>query len=90
MMKIKNPHILNYWDINKLYGWARSQKFPNFGLEWDEDTSKLTEDFIKNYDEKSEIGYIFEVDIKYLEKLPERKRFEKVEKLITNIHDKTK
>ena len=42
-------------------------KFPNFGLDWEEDTSKFTEDFIKNYDEKSEIGYIFEVDIKYLE-----------------------
>ena len=60
---------------------------------------KIYKYFIKNYDEKNEIGYIFEVDIKYPEKLqkfhmnlsflPERKRVEKVENLIANIHDKT-
>ena len=47
---------------------------------------------------ENEIGYILEVDIKYPEKLqefhmelpflPERKKLEKVEKLIANIHDR--
>ena len=55
--------------------------------------------FIKNYDEKSEVGYILEVDIQYLKKLyelhsdlpflPERQKLGKVEKLVTNLQDKT-
>ena len=95
----KESSYLNYWDVNNLYGWAMSQKLPTFGFQWVEETSKFTEDFIKNYDEKNEVGYIFEVDTKYLEKLQEfnmdlpflleRKRPEMVEKLIANIHDKT-
>ena len=53
---------------------------------------------IHRYKDSNE-GYIFEVDIHYLEKLyelhnylpflPKRMKFEKVEKLVTNLHDKT-
>ena len=56
-------------------------------------------DFIKIYDEESDEGYFLEVDIQYPEKLhelhnhsqflPERMKIEKVEKLVTNLIDKT-
>ena len=94
----KESSYLNYWNVNNLYGWEMSKKLPIIAFEWEEDTSKFTKDFIKNYDEKNEIGYIFEVDIKYPEKLqefhmdlpflPKIKRLGKVEKLIANTYDK--
>ena len=56
--------------------------------------------FIKNYDENSNTGYFLEVDIDYQKKLfnlhkdlpflPERKKVEKVEKLICSIENKKK
>ena len=62
--------------------------------------SQFNESFIRNYDENSDIGYFLEVDIAYPEKLfnphkdlpflPERKKVNKVEKLICIIEDKEK
>ena len=76
-----------------------SQRLPENNFEWIEDTSQLNEDFIKNYNEESDEGYFLEVHVQYLEKLqelhndlpflPERKKIEKVEKLVTNLHEKT-
>ena len=96
--KNKISSCINYWDINNLCGWAMSQKLPTFNFEWVEDISQFNKVFIKNYDEKSEVGYILEVDIQYLKKLyelhsdlpflPERKKLGKVEKLVTNLQDK--
>ena len=70
------------------------QTFQGDIFEWIEDTSKFNEDFIKNYNEKSEEGYFLEVDAQYPEKLhelyndlpflPERMKIEKVQKLVTN------
>ena len=40
-------------------------------FEWIKDTSQLNGDFIKNYNEESEVGYFVEVDNQYLEKLHE-------------------
>ena len=64
-----------------------------------EDASQFNEDFIKNNEENEE-GYFLEVDIQYPEKmhelhndlsfLPKKKKIEKVNKLVTNLHDKTK
>ena len=42
-----------------------SQKLPVSGFKWIEDTSKINEEFIKNYDENSDKRYILEVDVKY-------------------------
>ena len=53
----KGQSYLNYWDVNNLYGWSMSQKLPTFSFELVEGTFQLNEDFIKNYDEKSEKGY---------------------------------
>ena len=89
-------------DANNLYGWAMSQKLPVNGFKWvkEERLSKFNEEFIKKYDENSNTGYFFEVDIDYpkelfnfhkdLPFLPERKKVEKVEKLICSIEDKEK
>ena len=38
--KNKELSYLQYWDLNHLYGWAMSQKFPVNNFEWIEDTSR--------------------------------------------------
>ena len=93
---------IEYLDANNLHGWAMSQKLPVNGFKWvkQKKLSKFNEDFIKNYDENSNKGYFLEVDIDYpkelfnlhkdLPFLPERKKVEKVEKLICSIEDKEK
>ena len=60
--------------------------------------SKLNENFIKNYDEESDKGYILEVDVEYpkslhnfhngLPFLPERMKIKKCNKLVCNLYDK--
>ena len=60
---------IQYLDANSLYGWAMSQALPVNGFKWLEDTSEINEEFIKNYDENNNKGYILEVDVKYLRKL---------------------
>ena len=76
-----------------------SLKLPVNNSEWIEDTSQFNEDFIKNYNEESDEGYFSEVHFQYIEKshefyndlpfLPERRKIEKVEKLVANLHNKT-
>ena len=56
---------LMYLDGNNLYGWEMSQKLPVNGFKWIKKLSKFNEDFIKNYDENSNKGYILEVDVEY-------------------------
>ena len=97
--KNKESPYLKYWNANSLYGWAMSQKLPVNKFEWLKDTSQFNEDFIKNYNEESDEGYLLEVDFQCPEKihelyndlpfLPEKMKIEKVEKLVTNLHDKT-
>ena len=75
------------------------QKLPVNDFEWMEETSEFNEDIIKIYNEESDEGYFLEVDVRYPQKiydlhndlpfLPERKKLEKAEKLVTNFHDKT-
>ena len=61
--KNKESYI-QYLDVNNLYGWAMSQKLPVDGFKWKK-TLKFDEEFIKNYDEDSDKGYILEVDVEY-------------------------
>ena len=46
-----------YWDEKKLYGWAMSQKLPVDGFKWKK-MSKFNEEFMGDYDEKSNKEYI--------------------------------
>ena len=90
---------LMYLDANNLYGWAMSQKLPVNGFKWVEKSrlSRFNEMLIKKYDENSDKGYFLELDVYYPKKLfdlhkdlpffPERKKVNKVEKLICNIED---
>ena len=103
-MKNYNKDVISsylmYLDANDLYGWSMSQKLPVNGFKWVEKLSRFNEIFIKNYNENSDIGYFLEVDIYYSQKLftlhkvlpllPERKKVNKVEKLICSIEDKEK
>ena len=54
-----------YIDANNLYGWAMSKKLHVDGFKWIDDLTMFTEDFIKSYDEESDIGYMFVVDVEY-------------------------
>ena len=75
-----------------------SQTLPVNGFKWVKNLSRFNEIFISNYDENSNKGYFLEVDIDYSKELfnlhkdlpflPERKKVNKVEKLICNIEDK--
>ena len=75
------------------------QKFPVNNLEWIKGIFQFNEDFIKNYNEESDKGYIVKVDVHYLEKSPklhndlsfllERMKIENTKKLAANLHDKT-
>ena len=102
--KDEEEPFLVYLDDNNLYGWAMSQKLPVDGFKWKKDLLKFNEDFIKNYDEDSDKGYILEVDVEYpkhlqfsclgnishydLPFLPEKIKINKIEKLICNLSDK--
>ena len=88
---------LMYLDANNLYGWAMSQKLPVNGFKWVNGLSRFNEDFIENHYENSDVGYFLEIDKEHPKKLfsshkelpflPERRKLEKVEKLVCSIED---
>ena len=91
---------LQYLDANNLYGWAMCKKLPVGEFTWVEKPSIYTEETIKMYDENNDYGAILEVDIQYpamarikhkdLPFLPQRKKTNKVHKLVTTLEDKEK
>ena len=74
------------------------KKLPVGDFEWVDDLSIFTEDFVKNYDEDSDIGYHLEVDVEYprnlhmlhndLPFLSERIKINNCTKLVCNLNDK--
>ena len=81
------------------------QKLPVNGFKWvkylsESNSIQFNESFIRDYNENSDVEYFLEVDIDYPEKLfnlhkdlpflPERRKVNKVEKLICSIEDKEK
>ena len=62
---------LQYWNVSNLYGWAMSKKLPVNKYEWIQSNSQFNEDFLKNFNEKSNEGYFLEVDVQYFAKLHE-------------------
>ena len=99
---------IQYLDANNLYGWAMSKKLPVNEFKWiDNDKTAepstkyvRNEEFIKNYNENNDKGYIFEVDVKYRNRLhklhsdlpflSERMEVNKCKKLVCNLFDKKK
>ena len=99
---------IQYLDANNLYGWAMSKKLPVNGFEWIDtsetsvlaSSNKINEDFIKNYNENNDKGYILEVDVKYPKRLhelhsdllflSERMEVNKCKKLVCNLFNKKK
>ena len=89
---------LTYLDVNKLCGWAMSQKLPVNRFECVKDLSQFKEDFIKKYDENSDKVYFLELDVEYpknllnlhkdLPFLPKRKKIRKCNKLVCDFHYK--
>ena len=98
--KNKESSYIHYLDGNNLHGWAMSQKLPVNGFRRVKNTSKIDEEFIKNYDEDSDKGYILQVDVKYPRKLhdlhsdlpflPKRMKIDKCKKLVCNLRNKKK
>ena len=90
---------IQYLDANNLYGWAMSKQLPVNGFKW-LDNDIINEEFIKNYDENDNKGYILEVDIKYPKRLhklhsdlpflSERMEVNKCNKLVCNLFNKKK
>ena len=60
----KKSVFLECLDANNLYGYVMCKKLPLNGYKW-VDISMITEDFIKNYDEEGDTGYLLEVDVEY-------------------------
>ena len=95
----KESSYIKYWDANNLYCWAMLQKLAVKNFEWIEDTPQFNKDFIKSFNQESDEGHFLKVDVQYHERLhelhndlpflPEKMKIETVEKLFTNLHDKT-
>ena len=93
----KESSFLIYTHYNNLCGKAMSEKLPVDGFEWLDDISEIDENFIKNYDEDSNVGYFIKAD-RYpkelhnkhsdLPFLPERMKVNKCKKLVCNLYDK--
>ena len=99
---------IQYLDANNFYGRAMSKNLPVNGFKWLDmsETSdlarsnKINTDFIKNYDENNDKGYILEVDVKYPKRLhelhsalpflSERMKVNKCKKLVCNLFNKKK
>ena len=84
---------LMYLDTNNLYGWVMCERLPTGGYTWDKNLDRYTTDFIKNYNENSNLGYLFEVHIEYPKHFHESHsdlRFlrEKKDKLLATLNDK--
>ena len=90
---------IQYLDANNLYGWAMSKKLPVNGFKW-LDNDVINEEFIKNYIENDNKGYILEVDVKYPKRLhelhsdlpflSERMEVNKCKKLVCNLFNRKK
>ena len=94
----KESSFLTYDDANNLYGWSMCKKLPVSDFKYIHDISIFTDEFIKNYNENSDKGYTFVVDVEYprnlhklhsdLPFLPERMKVGNCTKLVCNLHDK--
>ena len=56
-------------DGNNLYGCPMIEKLPVGSFKWVKNVSRIDKEFIKNYDENSDIAYFLKVDIEYPKEL---------------------
>ena len=97
--KNEETSYIQYLDANNLYGWVMSQKLPVNGFKWVEN-NEINEEFIKNYNENNNKGYILKVDVKYPKKLydlhsdlpflPKRMKIDQCKKIVCNLQNKKK
>ena len=99
---------IQYLDANNLNAWAMPKKLPVNGFKWidNNETAEpsakqiINEEFIKNYNENNDKGYILEVDVRYPKRLhelhsdlpflSERIKIDKCNKLVYNPFNKKK
>ena len=96
--KTKESSCIQYLDANNLYGVAMSKKLPIKGFKWLDDIERIDEEFIKEYNEISDKGYVIEADVDYPQELhdlhsdmpflPERMVVNKTKKIVCNLHNK--
>ena len=96
--KTKESSYIQYLDANNLYGAAMPKKLPIKGFKWLYDIERIDEEFIKEYNEISDKGYVIEADVDYPQELhdlhsdmpflPERMVINKTKKSICNLHNK--
>ena len=96
--KTKESSYIQYLDANNLYGAAMSKKLPIKGFKWIDDIERIHEEFIKEYNEINDKGYVIEADVDYPQELhdlhsdmpflPERMVINKTKKLVCNLHNK--
>ena len=64
----KPSTFITYFDNNNLYGWAMSEYLPYGEFKWLKNVNELD---VMSINEKSDVGYILEVDLEYPEELHE-------------------
>ena len=64
----KRSTFITYLDKNNLYSWSVSEYLPNGKFEWLENIDGFN---VMTINEKSDIGYIIEVDLEYPKELHE-------------------
>ena len=64
----KPSTFISYLDMNNSYGWAMSEYLPYEGFKW---LKNVDEFDVMSINEKSLIGYLLEVDLKYPDELHE-------------------
>ena len=65
--KNNESSYFQYWHVNNLYGSAMFQKLLLGSFKWVEETSQFMKDFIKSYNEDSDIEYFLKVDGQHLQ-----------------------
>ena len=88
----KKSVYLQYLDANNLYGSTMCKKLLLNGYKWT-NVEEFDSDFIKNYDDNSDKGYLVEVDVEYPKELCSSHRdlpflFEKRSKLLKEFEYK--
>ena len=96
--KTKESSYIQYLDANNLYGAAISKKLPIKGFKRIDDIERIDEEFIKEYNEINDKGYVIEADVDYPQELhdlhsdmpflPERMVINKTKTLVCNLHNK--